>query len=708
MADILTMQDLANGHLDVKALGEAANGDENTIVTTRTGNTYPSAERAINIMFQNGGLPAKPFATKAAMTDSTLPDGSYAIVTDDVLNNGLYLKKLGAWVLSAYNQKSQVNVLSSDVNLDTVVDNGSYVTGSFAEITNAPVFATAAFKLDVTTSGNTVYQYLVSHENRVARRRSINKGTSWTVWEANDFTTAIGSTTDLNTLLETGSYFVISSQNSKVLNKPEIATATFKIRNDRRVSSGFDMCYQSVTNHEDRTVTRRTSNGGSTWSSWVEVVTSQTIASMVAPLIPDTPDTSGVTGTYRGGQGDKLPAFLAPKIGDINHLISYGQSLSNGTGGLPVISTTQSANNLTFAGGPRAASGNYLPLKPLVEDALTAPDGGTNRGETLCSGAANYASKLMLKDEGITPSEHVILATSAGRGAYRISQLNKGNGWYNDILLAHITNAVNYCASNNKEYALPAVSWAQGEFDQDKTDITQQQYYDLLAQLQKDIESDAKVISGQIARVPFITYQTSHETTVRGNVALAQLQIVKDNPNFYFSTPVYHLPHVTDTLHLTNVGNKLFGCYVGRVYKQLVIEQIHPEWLEPLSASIDSPTRILVNFNVPQTPLVLDEVNLPNPTNKGFKLHNSSGAEVAITSVEVIDGDKVAINVADSSAVAKVRYALDYTVAGRYLGTSACGSLRDSTADTVSFNNNTYNLWHVAPHFELDVLSLQV
>ena len=58
MPELLTMQDLANGHLDVKALGEAANGDENTIVTTRTGNTYPSAERAINIMFKNGGLPA--------------------------------------------------------------------------------------------------------------------------------------------------------------------------------------------------------------------------------------------------------------------------------------------------------------------------------------------------------------------------------------------------------------------------------------------------------------------------------------------------------------------------------------------------------------------------------------------------------------------------------------------------------------------------
>ena len=110
MADILTIQDLANGHLDVKSLGEAANGDENTIVTTRTGNTYPSAERAINIMFQNGGLPATPFATKALMTASSLANGEYAFVTNDTAlsNNGLYTKKTGQWVASKYDVHSKV------------------------------------------------------------------------------------------------------------------------------------------------------------------------------------------------------------------------------------------------------------------------------------------------------------------------------------------------------------------------------------------------------------------------------------------------------------------------------------------------------------------------------------------------------------------------------------------------------------------------
>lgn len=101
------MQDLANGHLDVKALGEAANGDENKQVITRTGETYPSAKKAIKQMFENGGLPATPFATKALMTASALVDGQYAMVTDDTVNNGLYIKTSGAWVKAAYDPLSQ-------------------------------------------------------------------------------------------------------------------------------------------------------------------------------------------------------------------------------------------------------------------------------------------------------------------------------------------------------------------------------------------------------------------------------------------------------------------------------------------------------------------------------------------------------------------------------------------------------------------------
>lgn len=56
-------------------------------------------------IFEAGGLPATPFKTKADMEASDLPDGSYAVATDDSIdkNNGIYRKDSGAWVSTGFN-----------------------------------------------------------------------------------------------------------------------------------------------------------------------------------------------------------------------------------------------------------------------------------------------------------------------------------------------------------------------------------------------------------------------------------------------------------------------------------------------------------------------------------------------------------------------------------------------------------------------------
>lgn len=71
-------------------------------------------------IFENGGLPATPFATKALMTASALFDGDYAQVTDDTVNNGLYVKTAGTWVKSGYDplsaSKSYADAMLVSVN----------------------------------------------------------------------------------------------------------------------------------------------------------------------------------------------------------------------------------------------------------------------------------------------------------------------------------------------------------------------------------------------------------------------------------------------------------------------------------------------------------------------------------------------------------------------------------------------------------------
>lgn len=134
MAGAITMQGLIDASMDSDSLETLVNGDDDTQVTTRTGETYPSAKKAIKTMFQNGALPATPFPTYAKMQTegASLTDGKYAQVTDDKLvvddvaggNNGFYIKTSGAWVKSDYDPVMQANAYS-DLKVDLVLSDDS-------------------------------------------------------------------------------------------------------------------------------------------------------------------------------------------------------------------------------------------------------------------------------------------------------------------------------------------------------------------------------------------------------------------------------------------------------------------------------------------------------------------------------------------------------------------------------------------------------
>ncbi len=270
MSELLTLQDLANGHLDVKALGEAANGDENTIVTTRTGNTYPSAERAINIMFKNGGLPATPFATKALMTASALVDGDYAQVTDDTVNNGLYVKTAGAWVKSGYDPLTQANQYAdnllttelsiatdlntlaagnyflSTANLNALVDAGNFIELGYP----ADTVKKGGLKLNVVRKDNFTYQTLeFTHQGRILTRQGAI-GSSFYDWVevgglavSKKFGTVTAGTS-LNTFINAGTWGIsgaIVLADSKVpeMGYPETMAASSAVLTVAQTASNY-------------------------------------------------------------------------------------------------------------------------------------------------------------------------------------------------------------------------------------------------------------------------------------------------------------------------------------------------------------------------------------------------------------------------------------------------------------------------------------
>lgn len=387
-----------------------------------------------------------------------------------------------------------------------------------------------------------------------------------------------------------------------------------------------------------------------------------------------------------------------PTVAEVNHFLFDGQSLSVGATATTILSNTQPYSNTTFNTSPRMDSAS-ISVVPLVEQ-FNSPssDGATNRGETPCSGAANYASRAMMIENGINPKDHVIFCSTAGHGGYRIDQLEKGTSWYN-FLLRHVTEAKRLNAG--KTYKVQAIAWVQGENDAVSSQKTSYAIYkEKLQKLQSDVNKDIKELTGQSDDIKFITYQLSYASATWSDQALAQLHLVQESDHFALSTPMYHVPYAIDNIHLTNVGYKWMGAYFGRAYKQLVIDNKKPDFINPITAKIQN-NKIIIKFDVPKKPLVLDVTTLATTTDLGFKVLDASNIQLPITDISVFE-DEVHINLSTApTGDIKVRYALDYKGTGLTATGLASGNLRDSTTDTITINNTVKPLYHVAPHFEL-------
>lgn len=409
---------------------------------------------------------------------------------------------------------------------------------------------------------------------------------------------------------------------------------------------------------------------------------------------------SGLDSIKTAVQADRNPLTSAIVTKSKNHLLFYGQSLSVGASAGSVLSTAQPYSNITFNGGPRAWNGadwDFSAFKPLVEDEVSpAPDGATTRKETACSGAANYASTLMALD-GNNPSSHVVLASTAGHGGYRIDQLNKASAWYTNFL-AHVSGA----HALDANHAVHAIGWLQGENDISYP-TSYATYRAALSQLQSDAETDIKAITGQTHPAYLITYQVSWGVTGNSGIALAQLDLAQKNSKIFLATPTYHLPYASDNIHLTAIGYKWIGAYFGRAYKALV-DGYEPQWLNPRSATVRG-AEVRVRFDIPVSPMVLDRTNLAATTNSGFSVMDGAAA-ATISSIKV-DGQDVVITLSATPAGAvKVRYALDYLGTGLALTNGASGNLRDSSPDVIKISGVDRPLWNVCPSFEMSAIKL--
>ena len=392
------------------------------------------------------------------------------------------------------------------------------------------------------------------------------------------------------------------------------------------------------------------------------------------------------------------PVGLLPYIPadvQINGFISYGQSLSNGGGaGNSAISTTQPYSNLTYSSGPVGTT--FTATKPLVE---SGP-------ETICSGMSNYASLAALRDDGVKPEDHVIFSGAPGRGSTSIAALSKGGAaWTKFENFVKNMPVVNV----GKSCSLHAISWLQGENDQDPDRTPYATYLAALLQLQVDITELAQTELGQKTPVYMLTYQHNTHTTINNSATQrAFVQAQRQSDYFTLVTPTYPFPHNSDTIHLTSIAYKWLGAYFGRAYKQLVIERRRPDNVFPMGATW-SGNEVRVKFRVPVAPLTFNTTRVPLTTNYGFKVQTAAGVAIGISSVAIEGDDTVLITLSSTPAAAPlVRYALDYLAPGLVIVNGASGNLCDSTNEKCTFGGTDYSMEYYSPAFELQSYTISI
>lgn len=395
-----------------------------------------------------------------------------------------------------------------------------------------------------------------------------------------------------------------------------------------------------------------------------------------------------------------LPSFDTQVI----HIINYGQSLSRGLGGVPVLTTTAPARVFRFAGGDRADDGpgsvaaDHAGFVPFLAQAGPTPGSGAQdaEGETPAGGLATCFSALLAADgRSLTTQDQNLLLSSPGESGKSIIELSTGTTGF-DRLTADIQYGFANSQGGGLSYGVPCFTFEQGEWDYvENTDPAT--YTKRWLKLRADIERLVNTTTGQRERTSCVSYQVgTHDVYGKSPViALAQLDLVRSDDRFIMAAPMYMMEYRGD-VHLTATGYKHLGAYLGKAVKALSdgvkFLPVHP-------IQVKRQGRILfARMHVPVAPLVLDASLITDPNGSyGFEIYDPiARANVAIGSVSIYGGEVVKIvAAADLNGACRLRYAYSppagFSTSASYTRNSgARGCLRDS--DPTVFDPSGLNI----------------
>jgi len=374
-----------------------------------------------------------------------------------------------------------------------------------------------------------------------------------------------------------------------------------------------------------------------------------------------------------------------------------GQSLGDGSESLPLVTPDDTGwGNFAFKRGvrswlpgPDAAMPEQRPSDQFALVPLRATANG-GLGETVANGLADHLKSARVSMENApdkSTASHFLVAF-AGQGGRQIQELSPadlstdprtpesrrhGGGYYRTSL-DDARRAVEQAAARGMKFRIAALYWMQGEGNGGPTggivptrwdaEIPRpaglEWYRDQLIAYRKQWSADLAAITGQQGEIPMFTYQTL------GPAGEAQLMAADAHRQIHLVGPHYAVPSALnsrkpdgrtgDAIHLSADGERWWGEQVGKVMHRVL--HLGEKWapLRPRRAWLDDTlTSIVIDFQVPRPPLVIDTTFLPRQeiaveggfsSLAGFQVRGSAGGTLALAGVTVEGADRVRIRLA--------------------------------------------------------------
>ncbi|CAI2439770.1 sialate O-acetylesterase [Serratia ficaria] len=334
------------------------------------------------------------------------------------------------------------------------------------------------------------------------------------------------------------------------------------------------------------------------------------------------------------------------------HIFLYGQSLSIGALGTPVLNTP-TLGALMYNTGVLSRGKTPTSLVDLKESGV----------ETMASALANSFVNHVEAANGMDGRK--LILNAGGVGGERIQNLTKGTAPYNDLI-----RQIRWCHTVNqqegREYAPDYIVWIQGEANA-ADGMSGTEYKQRLSQLRRDIEADLADIRDASKPLQLMVYQMASHGFYVGTpehpsveIPLAHLEISHEDDNIQCFGPNYMFAG-SDNVHKTNHGYRQMGLQAEKAIRHHMTtgEKFRP--LEPISFRRISDTVALGRFHVPVLPMVFDDsvvTQLPDGQN-GIEAFDDDG-RVPLTSTEIIAGSQLKVT-ASRPFVGEVYIAAGYT-----------------------------------------------